>query len=359
MKSIKTFALLVIIVASLTGCKNNPQGNQNVVEIGAIVPLTGQIATNGNAFLKGLEMGVADANLAGGVQLKLAVEDCHSNTKDANNAYRKLKGMGVKYYVGFGGQFVSGFASETNNSDEILFASATPNSTLLKMTNRCFRIFPTVDMVTDKICEYIDSCNYHRIGIVYMQFEAYSMYYENLQAKLKKAGVNVVYTEGFDPATRDFKGIVSKLSDTPVDILFTASAGESSASLTRQLFSNPKTQNIPVIGDINFANPNILQIIGPIKAPICAVDNYINPTFATAFKEKYGQNADALALYGYMTASIIKQALSEMRKDYTTNDVYEYIRTNSFETAGGTISFDSETSEPNLQLIFKETRPNE
>jgi branched-chain amino acid transport system substrate-binding protein len=356
-----TVIVAVICAAVIVGLLlfNSKKKDQNEIEIGVIAPLTGQIASIGNTFLKGLEMGVRDANLKGGAQLKLIVEDCHSNPKDANSAYRKLKGQGVKYYAAFGGQFVAGFATETNNSDEILFASATPNSTLQKMTNRCFRIFPTVDMMTDKICEYIDSCNFNKIAIVYMQFEAYSMYYENLIPKLKNKGKDVVFTESYDPANRDFKSIINKLANVPVDILYTAGAGESSSLLTRQLFSNPQTEKIPVIGDMNFSNPDNLKIIGQVKAPICAVDNYISPIFSAQYKEQYGQNPDSYALYGYMIAFLIKQALDSMGNGYTTNDVFEYIRTHTFETAGGTISFDLKTREPNLQLIFKETLPNE
>lgn len=347
---------ILLVVALFTSCK---QQNDNTVEIGAIVPLTGTVATNGEAFMKGLEMGVEDANLNGGIQLKLNVEDCRSTAKDAHTAYRKLKGQGIKYFIGLGGQFVAGFASETNNSDEILFASATPNSTLLQMTNRCFRVFPTVDMVTDKICEYIDSVGANKIAIAYMQFEAYSMYYENILTKLKSSGKNVVYTEGYDPANRDFKGIVNKLASTHVDILYTAGAGESSSVLTRQLFGNPRTANIPVVGDMNFSNPENLNIIGTIKAPMCAIDNYIDPAFAERFVKKYNQNANSFALYGYVIASLLEQAIDSMDKEYSTDDVYEYIRTHTFETVGGPISFNPETKEPNLQLIYKVTRPNE
>lgn len=362
MKSIKTFALLVIIVASLMGCNNSKQGDKNVVEIGAIVPLTGQIATNGNAFLKGLEMGVADANLAGGVQLKLAVEDCHSNTKDAHSAYRKLKGQGAKIFTAFGGQFVASFISETNNTNEMLFAVASPNSALLKQTNRCFSASPTIDIITDKMCEYIVSKGnrYNNIGIVYMQFEVYSLYKESIVPKLRENNKNIAFIEAYDPSARDFKGIVNKLADNPVDILIVAGAGESSSLFTRQLFSNPKTDRIPVVGDMNFSNPDNLKVIGSVKAPVCAVDNYMDSTFAAAFRKKYGKEADSFALYGYMVASIIKQAIDAMEDDdYSLDDIYRYVHTHSFETAGGAISFDPETNEPNLQMIYKITYPNE
>ena len=337
------------------------QKNQDVIEIGVISPLTGPIATNGNAFLKGLEMGVADANQKEGVRLKLVVEDDHSNTKDAHSAYRKLKGQGIKYFAAFGGQFIAAFAAETNDSDEVLFAAAAPNSNLLKMTNRCFRISPTVDMMTDKICEYIElgGDRYDSIGVVYMQYEAYSMYYENIVPKLENAGKTVAFIEGYDPSNRDFKSIVNKIANTPIDILYTAGAGESSSLLTRQLFNNPQTERIPVIGDMNFSNPDNLKIIGQVKAPICAVDNYMDSTFSIAFKEEFGRYGDSFALWGYMIASMLKQALDEIGDSFSTNDVFDFIRSHTFETAGGAISFDSQTMEPSLQLIFKETLPNE
>lgn len=348
------FAVLLIFTSQ--SCKNK---DSNTIEIGVIAPLTGQIASNGNSFLNGLEMGIADANSKGGIQMRIVVEDCHSNTKDANNAYRKLKGRKIKYFVGFGGQFVAGFAAETNNTDEVLFAVAAPNKSILKMTNRCFGVSPTVDAMTDKICEYIDSLNYNRIGIVYMQFEVYLLYYESIIQKLQDKGKEIVFAESYDPSTRDFKGIISKLSNTGVDILYTAGAGESSSLLTRQLFSNPKTEKIPVIGDMNFSNSDNLEMIGTKKAPICAVDNYMDSSFASTFKQRNGKNADSFALYGYLVASILKQSIDSMDKDYTTDDVFKYIHMNSFDTVGGPVSFDSVTNEPILQLIFKETTPNE
>ena len=114
-----------------------------------------------------------------------------------------------------------------------------------------------------------------------------------------------------------------------------------------------------MVGDMNFSNPDNLRNIGQIKAPICAVDNYMDSDFAEAYKKKYGLNADSFSLWGYIISSLMKQALDNMGDKYTTDDIYKYIRTHTFETVGGAVSFDPKTAEPNIQLIFKETYPNE
>ena len=352
----KLFQIVCLTLIILSSCT---QKKDSVIEIGAIVPLTGTVATNGDLFKKGLDMGVEEVNAKGGIQLKVYMEDCKSTAKDAHTAYKKLSSQGIKYYIGLGGQFIPGFASETKDSDKILFASAAPNSNLLQLTNRCFRLFPTVDMVTDKVRDYVIDNGFKNVAIVYMQYEAYSMYYEAAKNKLIAADANVVFTEGYDPSTKDFKGIVSKMASIGIDIVYTCGGGESSALFTRQLFSNPKTASIPIIGDMNFSNPENLAIIGDIKAPIGAIDNYMSESFAESFFEKYNQHANSFALYGYMIPFIMDEAVSSMPKDYSTNDVFEFIRTHSFKTEGGMISFDTETMEPNLELVVKKTLPNE
>lgn len=352
----KKFILFISI--SLVICSACNQKNDNVVIMGAIVPLTGTVATNGDIFKKGLEMGVEEVNSEGGIQLMINFEDCKSTAKDAQSAYKKLSGQGIQYYIGLGGQFIPGFASETNNSDKILFASAAPNSNLLQLTNRCFRLFPTVDMVTDKVTQFVVENNYNNVAIVYMQYEAYSMYFQAAKEKLIAAGKNVVFIEGYDPATKDFKGVVSKMASLDIDIVYTCGGGESSALFTRQLFSNPMTSGIPIIGDMNFSNPENLAIIGDIKSPIGAIDNYISEDFSKAFFTRYNQHANSFALYGYIIPFVMKETLSALPKNFSSHDVFEYIRTHTFETAGGSISFDSKTMEPHLNLVVNMISPN-
>ena len=343
-------AMLAVIFA---GCQ---QKKSNVIEIGAILPLTGYSASNGTLFNKGLELALEEINQdSSGILINMNLEDCKSSPKDGLMAYRKLESKGIKYYVGFGGQFVLGYSSETNNSDKVLFISAAPNQNILSLSNRTLRIFPNTEMVTDKIRDYAVSCNYSNVAIIYMQNEAYSMYYESALKKLKAAGINVVFVETYDPNCRDFRNIVNKLSQYKVDMIYSAGVGESSALLTKQLYNNSATSNIPIIGDMNFSTPDNLKIIGEVKSPLYCIDSYMDKTFVEKYTDKYNQSPNAYAVYGYIIPYILKEAVLALGTDVGGEAVYEYIRTHVFTTAAGEVSFDQTTGEPVLNIVVNST----
>ena len=345
----KLSLLLLFATILFAGCK---QKKSDAVEIGAVIPLTGFSASNGVMFQHGLQLAVDEINKEkGSVTFNVTYEDSKSTAKDAHSAYRKLASSGVKYFAGLGAQFILSFVPDTKDSDRILFATAAPNSNLLTLTNRCFRLFPTIEMVTDKIRDYVVEKDFKRIAIVYMQIEAYSMYNESIQRKLKEIGREVVFVESYESNTRDFKNIVNKLAAQNPDFVYAAGAGESAALFTKQLFSNPKTEKIPVIGDMNFSNPENLAVIGDIKAPISVVDNYISPDFKEAFKKVYSQEPNAYSVYGYIIPFLLKTAIDALGDKCSSTEVYQYIHDNTFTTAAGSISFDKDSSEPNLDLV--------
>ena len=347
-----TFVLSLVLV----GCK---QKESNEIKIGAIIPLTGYSSITGERFMRGMELAIDEINNEElPFTFKALYEDSKSSAKDANFAYRKLDGEGVKYFSGFGGQFVLGFVSATNNSDKVLFVSAAPNKNLLSLSNRCFRIYPTINMLADMVVRHIVQQNYQHIAIINVQNEAYSMCAETVINKLKTQDIEVALFESYDPACRDFKNIINKVANQNVDIIFSAGLGESSAILTKQLYANPKTMRIPIIGDMNYSTPENLAIIGEIKSPIYIVDSYIDSTFVAKFQERYGQRPNALSAYGYTIPFLIKEALLELGKDASAIDVYNYIKQHEFVTAAGTMSFDEE-SETNLSLVIQSLLPTD
>lgn len=346
MKNVICFMLVLLI--SL-GCV---QEQKNVVEIGAILPLTGYASFNGNTCKQGLDLAIKTINEAQkDYTFEVIYEDSKSSAKDAFTSYKKLRSMGVDYFIGFGGQFLLSFAPATKGDDVILFAAGTPNMNILDLTDRCFRIYPNVEMVTDEIIDFFKEKNIDDVAIVYLQNEAYAMYGRSLSDKVKQSGKNVVYSEGYDPSCRDFKNIINKLSDKHVDCVYVAGAGENTAIFTHQLFTNPKTQGISVIGDMSLSNSSNLQVIGEITSPIYIVDNFMTEDFVKEFENEYASAPNAFPVYAYTIPYILYDAFNKVDKD-NVKAVYDYIRDTEFDTVAGKISFDKVTAEPKLNLII-------
>lgn len=350
-------ALCCIMLMVYLGYPKEDTANSNEIRIGAIIPLTGYAALTGEMFTKGLNMAEEEINANNTKLFDISIEDCKSVAKDAISSYRKMESNGITIFIGFGGQFILSYASNTNNKDKVLLVSGAANANLLDLSNRCLRFFPTADMVTDMVQKYVVEKQYSKVAIVSMQNEAYSMYARAAKDKILKVGKEVVFEESYDPGCREFKEIVNKLSSQDVDIIYSAGLGESSALLTKQLFENPKTRTIPIIGDMNFSDSKNLDIIGEVKAPISVIDSYVDDEFIRKFESKYNMKPNAYSVYGYIIPFVIKETIEKLGNDATAIDIYNYIRTHNFETIAGNISFDKESGEPKMELIINTIMP--
>ena len=326
----------------------------NEIRIGAIFPMTGYAASNGQISYRSLSLAIDSLNkIQSNYKYKVIYEDCKSSAKDATLAYKRLKSQGVKYFLGFGGAFLVGLTPETNNNEEILFAVGTPNMNFLSLSNRAIRIYPNVEMVIDLIINFISEKQYNNAAIVYLQSEAYSNYNVIFQKKMNNHGIPVVYTEGFDANTKDFKGIINKIAVQKPDLLYLAGTGESTAIFIRQLFSNPQAENIPIIGDMSLANSDNLQLIGDIKHPLYVIDSYISPEYKTAYRSMYKEMPNALHAFVATVPFILNDAINDCGQDASVSTICQHIKNHEFSTLTGSLSFSKESGEPNLNMYVR------
>jgi len=351
----KMFVLTVVVLCLFNSCKSK---EDNIIRIGAILPLTGYSAVNAKRCQVGLQLAIDELNKHQ-TQYKFEVlyEDSRSSAKDGFMAYRKLKSNNVKYFIGFGGQFVLGFAPETNDEDVILFALGTPNMNILNMTNRCFRIYPNVEMFVDKICDFLSMKDITKVGVIYLQNEAYAMFGELFKNRFEKEGNYVLSFEGYDASSLDFKDIINKL-DKDIECIYVAGTGESTAIFARQLFSNPRTSHISLIGDMSLSTPDNIKMIGNVKSPIYFVDSYKTDAFTNLFLQSHEEMPNAFATYAYTIPFILYESLTQVNNDQDVFEIYSWIRQNKFDTAAGEISF-QDNCEPNLHLVINTIETNE
>lgn len=347
----KKYLLLFIAAIVLFGCK---QEKTNVVRIGAILPMTGYGASNGQASQRALQVAVDSLNaMQEEFEFKIVYEDCQSKPQNAKTAYIKLRSQGVKYFFCFGGPFAMGFTSETKDRDELVFASGTPNMNYLQQSNRCFRICPNVDMVIGGICDFIQDSCYARVGSVYLQNDAYAQCNETFLNTMKARNLDVPFVEGYDPSTKDFANILGKLSNENLDAVYLGSTGESAAVFIRQLFANPNTSNITVLGDMSLINSENLKLIGEIINPIYVLNSDISLPFWNNYYKRFNETPNPMQAYTSSVPFIIYDALHKLGAKASAEEVANFIISNEFATNAGPLSFDCESHEPVLKTNMK------
>jgi len=128
-------AVAVVAVIAVFGIRNMSEnvGSDDVVIIGAILPLTGKFAGAGNGVRVGLEFAIRELNAKGSVSYKIEYYDTQSEAKNALAGYSRMKNLNkVKFFI-------------TNTSDHslIIKPDAIKNGSLL------FCITPHVDITKE------------------------------------------------------------------------------------------------------------------------------------------------------------------------------------------------------------------
>lgn len=351
MKKIVSLVLCCLLISVNFGCQNN---QNEKIRIGVIAPLTGYASLPGEMCMKGINLVNQDTTKAKNRQYEFVVEDCKSSAKDAISAFRRLYSQGIKYYIVCGGQFAMSVAPLTRDKDVIMFATATANLDLLQTTNRCFRMFPHPQSVVNILSDYATKeLKMNKVAIVNIQNDAYALYatlYEDIICQSKGT---VVFKEGYSISQKDFKDIITKIIDSNPDYLYLAGMGESAMLFSKQLFANPQSSHIPILGDMNFSLPNTKKIITNFPSPIYYADAVVDETFKAYYYATYQELPNAYSFYSYIIPYIIDEAINNTEKGNIINQI-EYIKQHEFYIASDRpIQFDN-FGEVNLQLdIYK------
>lgn len=349
MKKIGFYLLLGLI--AFQACKPK---SENVVNIGAILPLTGYAATNGQMSQRAIDLAIDSLNHTSKIKYKVIYEDSKSLPKDAATCYKKLHAQGVKYLIGFGGATLYSFIPETNNKEELLFATATPNVGIKELSNRCLRVYPNVPMVTGRILDYVQENGYKNVALLYIQNEVYAGYASTFKKQIEEAGQSLCFYEGYDPSTTDYKNIINKLLASKPDCIYLASTGESTGVVIRQIFTDGRLGNIPIVGDISLANSENVALIGEIKTPVYIVNGPISDDFKQLFQAKYGSTPNAFAAYSFAIPFMIDEAIRALGINAAIEDINTHIINSEYNTVIGSIAFEPMTREPRLELVMEQ-----
>ena len=139
MKNLKI--LLVIICIIVVGCDNNYyEKNKNDIKIGAILPLTGDLATYGDEVKKGIDIGLELYKDS----VVVLYEDDKGQPRDGVNAINKLMFENVKYIIGAVPSSVTlSIAPVAEKNEIILLSPASSSPDITSAGDYIFRNYPS------------------------------------------------------------------------------------------------------------------------------------------------------------------------------------------------------------------------
>ncbi len=328
-------AIIVIIVAAfllltLSACTKQKEKEPEVIKIGAILPMTGNLAWFGEHAKNSCLYLEKELN-AQKKQVEIHIYDSKSTPKDGLSAYRKMIMENIRYsYISL--DPVSKAIIPNIEKDKVLvFVGSVDNEIAQKSRNvfRCYYGFKDQTIAQYKL---LKSMKVKSAGMVLRDVSAIRKYSEELLGeKLKDAGIFVKGVHLYASTTKDFRSILIKMKSESPDALVISEYGALYPTIFKQLdelnlrnsltfvcglgMLNVKKDDYHLYEGVIFTAP---MFFGQTKTDFR--DNYINI---------YGRPPTYEAYYCYDSVKTLFLALKNSKG--SIRETRDYILNNKFQ----------------------------
>jgi branched-chain amino acid transport system substrate-binding protein len=321
------------------------------IVIGVAGPMTGPNAAFGAQLLKGAEQAAADINAGGGIlgqQIKVVVGDDVSDPKQGISVANKFVGDGVKYVVGHFNSGVSIPASEVYAENGVL--EITPASTNPQYTERglwnTFRICGRDDQQGQVAGDYIaEKFKDAKIAIVHDKTPYGQGLVDVAKKVLNDKGINEVIYEGINAGEKDFSALIAKMKEAGVSLVYFGGLHTEAGLIIRQ--SSDQGLKATLFSGDGMVSSELASIAGDAVVGTLntfAPDPRKNPA-AKDVVERFraaGFEPEAYTLYSYAALQIIAKAIEKTGSPDDAQKVAEAIKAGGpWATALGDISYDA------------------
>lgn len=367
MKKMKLSVLMLAFVMLFTACGNNNAANENEnvesdeIIIGALGPLTGNVAIYGIASTNGTKIAIDEINEAGGIlgkQVKLVLEDSKGDAQEAMNVYNKLVEDGAVAIIG---DITSGptlAIADLANRDNMLLI--TPTGTQLDITEgrpSVFRVAFTDPFQGRVLAQYAkDTLGASTAGVLANTSNDYSQgVKEAFIAEAENLGLEIVANESYGAADRDFRVQLTTIASQNPDVLLIPDYYETIALIAPQArevgiesqFIGPDgwdgitAQLTTGLSDEGLTAEALQSVEGAIFTNHYSLDdpNENIQNFIAKYSELHGENPASFSALGYDAAYMVKQAIEEAGS--TDSDaIIDAMKNINYEGLTGSIKFD-------------------
>lgn len=366
MKLLKTLSLgTVLAIAAQT-----PVFAQNkAVAIGYQAPLTGENAQYGILFRNSATMAVEDFNRSGklpGVTIVLKFEDSKGDAKDGVNIAKKF--VDDTQIVGVLGDFsstVSMAAAQVYKEAKMPQLSQTASHPdYVKISEWQFRNITTQAYEGPFVARWaMGNPQLKKFAIVGIQNDWGQSAVKNFADGVKANGGDVVSTEFFNPGTRDFRAILTKVARERPDAVYMAMFYEDGAAFLQQrLQLGMKT---PVFATSSLYSPKVIELAGPAANELFLSSTFMKEdsspnvqAYVREYTARYKSDPDQFSAQAFDATNIMLDAIVRAGGAGATRQKVRdaLAATKNFPGVTGNTTFDPVTREPSKTLARMQIR---
>ena len=349
-------ALIVALAAAVSLASCGGEEDANTIPIAVVGPVTGQNASFGAQMKNGGELAVEDINAAGGVlgkKLDLSIGDDACYPERAVTVANQIIGSNVVFVAGHYCSNSSIAASKVyakSNTVQISPASTNPSLTDDRAGPNIYRVCGRDDQQGSVAGKYLAK-NFadKNIAIVHDKSAYGKDLAEETRKALNAAGKQEVMYETYAAGERDYSGLVSKLRQADVDVLFLGGYHTEAGLIVRQM--RDQGMDTLLMGGDTLATQDYWSIAGLAgKGTLMTFlpDPHKNPAATEVVKRFKGRGIEPEGFVLYTYAAL--QAWTQAAQTAGTTDmagVVKALNENEIDTVIGKFRF-NDKGDPNL-----------
>ncbi|MDO5755406.1 MAG: ABC transporter substrate-binding protein [Tissierellia bacterium] len=359
----KILAMFLCLGLLLSACNNGDGGNNDnedktttedsgVVTIGALAPLTGNVAIYGNMATNGAKLAVEEINAAGGIdgkQIEYLVEDEQGDATEAVTAYNKLFDKGIDFLFGDITSGPTEAVAELANQDGV--PMMTPTGTQDGITvdrDYIFRVCYTDSYQGNILAQYaIEELGAKTAAIMTNNSSDYSDgVAQTFKAKAEELGLEVVAEESYGNSDTDFKAQLTNIANVNPDVVVIPDYYEVIAMIAPQAKDTGIDATLigpdgwdGVLAQLNESEYDNVE--GAVFTNHYSVedDSEKVQNFLAAYKEKYDEEPASFSALAYDGIYLYKEAVE--KAGTTDHDaVKDALKEIEFDGVTGKLKFD-------------------
>lgn len=314
----------VAVLIALFWFVNRPTsqtGAELNLRVGAVLPLTGDLASYGKNAKDGIELAAQQLNdkaskeFGGTIRISLVFEDSKGQPQLAVSAFQKLTTIDrVSCVIGdIASSSTLAMAPLANSKKVVLMSPAASAPGITDAGEFVFRVWPSDAFEASVIGDYLEKKPYRKIGLAYVNNDYGQAMLRIIDARLKNFGGVILDAEGFEQNARDLRAQLTKLAGAAPEVILLVSYPKDSIIFLRQY--GELGLRIPIVSTSSFEDPQILKEQGKVaegvvfSSPLPADDaDAIVRNFRKAYEAHYTKKPGLVADYAYDALRVLVEA---------------------------------------------------
>lgn len=367
-----TTVLSLIFSLAFAGCAKKEATKEEakepeVIKIGVVTPLTGDVATFGQSTKKAAEMAVEEINAAGGVlgkKIELIIEDDRNDPKETANVVRKLIDQDkVVAIIGSLTSKCSLAGMPIANSKKVpMISNASTNPKVTLTGPYAFRVCFIDDFQGQVMAKFAyEDLGARKAAVLYDIGNDYTKGLAEFFVKsFKELGGEIVAEETYQQTDNDFNAQLTSIKAKNPDVIFLPDYYQKVSLIAKQ--ARGLGIKATFLGGDGWDSPELVKLGGDAVEGGYFSNHYSQQDpdpktqeFIKKFEQKYGEKPDALAALAYDAVYFLVEGIKKAGKvdSVAIRDAIEQVGKEGFSGVTGKFTIDENRNPIKAAVVLK------